>query len=217
LTASAASRAGAVWTWGAGAIGILGALSRRVGPGGHVVGVDRDPQQLAAARAYVHEAALGNVEVLDRDAYATGLPDQSFDLVHVRFVFAPVGRDDALLAEMRRLARPAWDRLKGAILAAFKAGGGDFDAGLRTYELLRRAGVADVQVRAAVVALQDRHPSMRLPIQFATPLRQRIITGSLLPASELDELLAAGERITQDPGTWVTTSIVTHVWGHVPS
>lgn len=221
---------------GCGAMGILGPLSRRVGPGGHVVGVDRDPQQLAAARACVQEAGLTNVEVLDRDAYATGLPDQSFDLVHVRFVFAPVGRGDALLAEMRRLARPggvlaiqepdascwqchpprpAWDRLKAAILAAFAAGGGDFNAGLRTYDLLRRAGLEDVQVRAAVVALQDRHPYMWLPVQFATSLRQRIIDGGLLSAAELDEHLAACEAIAQDPATWVTTFIVTQVWGRV--
>src|ERR687883_2018044 len=60
---------------GCGAMGILGPLSRRVGPGGQVVGVDRDPQQLAGARAYVHEQALTNVAIRDGDAYATGLPD----------------------------------------------------------------------------------------------------------------------------------------------
>ena len=222
---------------GCGGMGILGPLSRRVGPTGHVVGVDRDPQQLTAARAYVQEQGLANVEVLDRDGYASGLPDHTFDLVHVRFVFAPVGRDDALLTEMRRLARPggilamqepdasswqchpprpAWDRLKGAIQAAFAAGGGDFNAGLRMYDLLRQAGLEDVQVRAAVLALQDRHPYMRLPVQFATSLRQRIIEGGLLRATELDELLAACEAIAGDPATRVTTFILTQVWGRLP-
>ncbi len=223
---------------GCGAMGILGPLSRRVGPRGQVVGVDRDPLQLAAVRAYVQEEGLTNVEVLDADAYATGLPNQSFDLVHVRFVFAPVGRDDQLLQEMRRLARPggvlaiqepdascwqchpprpAWDRLKSAILAAFERGGGDFNAGLRTYALLHQAGLQDLQVRAAVLALQDRHPYMRLPIQFANSLRQRILDSGLLTASELADVLAACEQIAQDPATWVTTPIVTQVWGRVPA
>ena len=46
---------------GCGGMGILGPLSRRVGPSGQVVGVDRDGQQLAAARAYVDEERLTNV------------------------------------------------------------------------------------------------------------------------------------------------------------
>lgn len=223
---------------GCGAMGILGPLSRRVGPGGQVVGVDRDPQQLAAARAYVQEQGIANVEVLDQDAYATGLPDHGFDLVHVRFVFAPVGRDAQLLAEMLRLARPggilaiqepdascwqchpphpAWNRLKSSILAAFERAGGDFNAGVRMYDLLRRASLEDLHVRTAVLALQDRHPYMRLPIQFANSLRQRILDGGLLTASQLDEDLAACEQIAEDRATWVTTFIVTQVWGRVPT
>ena len=90
---------------GCGAMGILGPLSRRVGPSGHIVGVDLDAKQLAGARAFVTEAGLSNVEILELDAYRTGLPAQAFDLVHVRFVFAPVGRDDELLREMLRLVR----------------------------------------------------------------------------------------------------------------
>src|SRR5574341_640738 len=53
---------------GCGAMGILGPLSRRVGPQGHVVGVDTDAKQLAAARDFVRENQLGNVEILELDA-----------------------------------------------------------------------------------------------------------------------------------------------------
>ena len=91
---------------GCGANGILGPLSRRVGPTGRVVGLDRDAQQFAAARAFVRQNRLENVEAVAGDAYGTGLPRSSFDLVHVRFVFAPAGRDEALLQEMLALARP---------------------------------------------------------------------------------------------------------------
>lgn len=222
---------------GCGAMGILGPLSRRVGPAGWVTGVDRDAIQLAAARAYVHEAGLANVEILDRDAYDTGLPRGAFDLVHVRFVFAPVGRDEELLREMLALARPgailaiqepdatswncfpprpAWDRLKAAILAAFARGGGDFNAGQRTYTMLRAAGLEAVRLRAAVIALHDRHPYMRLPIQFATSLRHRILEGGLLAEAELDDLLAECERIVDDPDTFVLSFVVTQAWGRKP-
>jgi SAM-dependent methyltransferase len=223
---------------GCGAMGILGPLSRRVGPTGQVVGVDLDAMQLAAARAFIQEAGLHNVEIVEQDAYHTAFPRESFDLVHARFVFAPVGRDEELLREMVALTKPggvvaiqepdatcwncfpqheAWDRLKGAILAAFKQGGGDFDAGQRTYGMLRQAGLEEVRIRAAVVALHNGHPYMRLPIQFATSLRRRILDAGLLTEVELDEALATCEEIAKNPETFVMSFIVTQVWGHKPA
>ncbi len=222
---------------GCGAMGILGPLSRRVGRQGRVVGVDTDAKQLAAARDYVRENKLENVEILELDAYHTNLHRASFDLTHVRFVFAPVGRDEELLSEMLALTRPggiiaiqepdatpwncysahpAWERLKGAILAAFVRGGGDFNAGQRTLGMLRRAGLQDVQIRAAVIALQDQHPYKRLPIQFATSLRKRILDAGLLSESELDATIAECEQIASDPETMVLSFIVTQVWGRKP-
>lgn len=219
---------------GCGAMGILGPLSTRVGAGGRVVGVDVDDTQLAAARAYVEDNGFKNVEIRKADAYNTGLASEAFDLVHVRFLFAPVGRDEALLAEMLRLTKPggliviqepdatpwncfpssaAWDQLKTTILAAFRLGGGDFNAGQRTYQMLLDAGLREVGLRAAVLALHNAHPYMRLPIQFATSLRSRILDAGLLTAADLDGAIAACEEIAGRPDTSMLTFIVTQVWG----
>lgn len=223
---------------GCGALGILKPLSRRVGAAGKVVGVDVDARQLAAARAHVLEEGLENVSVLEQDAYRTGLPRESFDFAHVRFLFAPVGRDDELLTELLGLTKPGgtiavqepdaaawgyypesleWERLKDVILAAFRSGGGDFNAGRRTYGMLRRAGLEDVQMKAAVVALQGRHPYKRVPVQFAASLRQRILEAGILKESELDQLIRDCERIAADPETVMTSFVVTQVWGRKPS
>jgi len=91
---------------GCGAMGILDPLSRRVGASGRVIGVDNDQKQLAAARAYVQEVGRTNIELVEQDAYHTDFPRGAFDFVHVRFVFAPVGRDEELLREMLALTRP---------------------------------------------------------------------------------------------------------------
>jgi SAM-dependent methyltransferase len=219
---------------GCGAMGILGPLSRRVGPSGRVIGVDSDARQLEAARAYVEEEGLDNVELVERDAYRTGLTRGAFDLVHVRFVLAPAGRDAELLREMLALAkrggvlaieepdstawacfppRPGWTVLKDAVLAAFKAGGGDFDAGQRTYRLLRSLDFADVHVRAAVVALPPRHPYLKLPAQFAASLRSRIVDGGILSAPMLDAAIAQCEEAAQDPETFGLSFVLTQVWG----
>jgi SAM-dependent methyltransferase len=223
---------------GCGAMGILGPLSKRVGLAGKVVGVDVDAKQLAAARAHVLEHGLENVEILERDAYHTNLPRESFDFMHVRFLFAPVGRDEELLTEVLGLTKPGgiiaveepdasawsyyppsrqWVRLKEAILAAFRSGGGDFDAGRRTYSMLRGIGLEDVQVRAAVVALAGRHPYKRVPVQFAASLRKRILEAGILKESELDELVQDCERLAADSDTVMMSFVVTQVWGRKPN
>ena len=222
---------------GCGAMGILGSLAWRVGPSGQVIGVDVDPMQLRGARAFVADNKLANVEIVQADAFASSLPDNSFDLAHVRFLFAPVGRDEQLMNELWRLTKPggiiaiqepdaaawrcyppseAWDRLKEAILEAFRRGGGDFDAGRRTYMILQGRGAEDLQMRAAVVALAPAHPYLRLPIQFATSLRSRILDGGLMSRSELDAAIVECEKVTADPRTTGVTFVVTQVWGRKP-
>ena len=72
-------------------------------------------------------------------------------------------------------------------------------------------------MRAAVVALQDTHQYKRLPIQFATSLRKRIVDGGILSEAELDRALAACEQIASDPETVVMSFSVTQVWGRKSS
>jgi SAM-dependent methyltransferase len=221
---------------GCGALGILAPLSRRVGPQGHVVGMDADERLLAAARAYVEQAGLTNVEILQGDARDTGLPRDSFDLVHMRFVWA-FGHADSFLREMLALARPggivasqetdqnswcyfpmppAWPRLKAAIEAAFISIGGDANIGQQTYGMFRRAGLETVRVRAAVAALQDSHPYMRMPILGANGLRKAIVGAGLMTGTELDATIAEMERLIADPETYEISFTVTQVWGRKP-
>ena len=73
---------------GCGAMGVLGPLARRVAPGGRVVGIDTDERLLVAASEYVKANGLSGVELIEGDAFATGLPKASFDVVHARYVIA---------------------------------------------------------------------------------------------------------------------------------
>jgi ubiquinone/menaquinone biosynthesis C-methylase UbiE len=219
---------------GCGAMGVLGPLSRFVGDSGTVIGLDSDATQLAAAQSFVEEAKLTNVSIVERDAFNSGLPAGHFDLVHVRFLFAPVGRDADLLAEMLRLVRPGgiiaiqepdascwnvappnqpWSALKAAILAAFRAGGGDFDAGCRTFGMLQAAGLQQVSQRNTVLAATGHHPYKRLPLQFAVSLRRRILDSSLLSETQLDAYLSDVAVVADDPASVMTTFIVTQVAG----
>ncbi len=222
---------------GCGAMGILEPLSERVGPSGRVLGIDLDETQLKAAREFVRERQLANVSIERRDAYNTGLPCASFDLVHVRFVFAPVGRDAELIREILSLVRaggviaiqepdasswncfPAamgFDRLRDIVLRVFRSRGGDFSAGQRTYGMLRDAGLAGLGLRAAVLALEPGHPYRRLPVLFATAMRKSILEYGI-SEEELDTAIADCERVVADPGRVVVTFTILQVWGRKPA
>ena len=81
------------------------------------------------------------------------------------------------------------------------------------YKMWRQVGLDEVQVRAAVMALPPGHPYRRLPSQFATSLRRRIIEGRLLTEAELDAAMPACEEIATDANTFIITFIVTQIWG----
>lgn len=222
---------------GCGPRGVLAPLGRRVGPAGRVVGVDLSQDDLAAARESITRIGLGNVELIQADAFHTNLPRESFDLVHVRAMFTPLGREVELLREMLGLARPggvvvaqesceagyecyppqaAWQRLKEVTIAAFARGGGDYNAGRRTYGLLRQAGCQMVNGRAAVLALPAGHRYRRWPLESAIALQRRILESALMTEAEFGATLEECQRIADDPDIWMTSYMLTQVWGRKP-
>jgi ubiquinone/menaquinone biosynthesis C-methylase UbiE len=222
---------------GCGPVGILAPLSRRVERIGKVVGVDVDPRQLEGARQFVRDNRLESVEIVESSAFNTSLQCETFDLTHARFMLAPLGHDEDLLREMLALTRPggviaiqepdisswtsypvrpAFRRLVSAIQDAFAEAGGNFNAGRNTYNLMQRAGLGEVQVRAAAVACGMGHPFRRSVLQMAGSLRKRILEGDILTQPELDEALAEVERIVEDPSTLVVSYITTQAWGRKP-
>lgn len=219
---------------GCGAMGILEPLSRRSGPTGRVIGLEPRGSLLVAAREFVIRSKLENVRLLDTPPNGTSLPDESFHLVHGRFLLSAGGNEREILAEMLRLARRggivaleepdsaawhcypdhmAWSRLRDAVRAAFLRGGGDLDAGCRTFALLRDAGLEDVRIRAATIALQGVHPVKRLLVDLAEAQRERILEGGILDEQKLDQALTECDRIARDPATIVVNFLMTQVWG----
>jgi hypothetical protein len=79
--------------------------------------------------------------------------------------------------------------------------------------MLHHLKLDNVQIRAAIIALQDQHPYKRLPVQFATSLRKRILDAGILSELELDHFIAECEQLADDPETIVLSFIVTQVWG----
>jgi SAM-dependent methyltransferase len=220
---------------GCGAIGWLRLLSEWVGPDGEVVGADIDDAMLAAAGQFLEAEGLGNVALVKDDLFASKLESSSFDLVHARFQIAPLGRGPDQISNHLRLLRPAgtvvleeWDvsswhfnpsaraleRLIELIGQSFVQSGGDMVAGRELLDLLRGFGI-EGNVRAEVLALPPGHPYLRLPLQFATALEERLL--SLVTADELEKLRKDGEAELEEPGRWGTTFMLLQSWGQRPA
>jgi SAM-dependent methyltransferase len=219
---------------GCGAMGWLRLLSDWVGPSGSCTGSDVAAGVLAHAREYVAAEGLDNVTVVEDDLFDSRLPTGGFDLVHARFQLAPLGRAAEQLTAYRRLLRPggllvledpdssSWTytpdaprtaELVGLVRDAFRAAGGDLDAGHDAVRLLAGDGLYPTS-RVETVKLGAGHPYLRLPLQFAASLRPRL--EQLVPAADLDRLLADCAAELDRPGTRGVTFTLVQTWAVVP-
>ena len=80
--------------------------ARRVGPAGHVTGVDLSATILHEANRAVCAAGLANVELRQMDAEHLEFPDGAFDAVTCAFSLFLFPDLDAALREMHRVCRP---------------------------------------------------------------------------------------------------------------
>jgi precorrin-6B methylase 2 len=141
-------------------------LASVVGPTGRVVGVERDPQALAAAHAVVADAGVTNVELRSGGAADTGLATGSVDVVVMRHVLAHNGRDEQRIVDhVAGLVRPGGHvflvDVDGTAVRTLDADpeladlaekyqelhrrrGNDLQTGLRLGRLLSRAGLTVV-------------------------------------------------------------------------
>jgi SAM-dependent methyltransferase len=217
---------------GCGAMGWLRILAEWVGPSGRLVGTDIDQSLLAAARSFLEAEGISGVELVVDDLFESKLEPGSFDLVHARFVIAPLGRGREQVDSYRRLVRPGgslvleeWDlgswhfnppapaaqRLIELLSEIFAAVGGEAGRGLP--QLLREAGIEEPEIDAHLVALEPAHPYLRLPLQFSVALEPRLL--ERLSQDELASLRREAETELAEPGRWGTTFTLIQSWGRV--
>jgi len=204
------------------------------GPLGRVIGLEREPRFAARARAEIAKRGLTNVSVVDCDALATTLDKQSFDLVYERLVMINVSARETLLAEMLSLLRPggtvvleevdnvswlcqpahpSWDAILRAFHAVFQADGGDPFVGRRLPELLRAAGVQDIQVAMYVdLALPGEYPRMHL-VSLLDSVRDHVLSMGLLKDDEATAHREALVAHLSDPATTVIDKLRVQAWG----
>jgi SAM-dependent methyltransferase len=222
---------------GCGPCGILDLLAERVGPSGHVVGLDYEPANVALAREFAVERGLANVEVIQGDAHRTGFPSASYDLVHARTLLINIPDPAAVVAEMVRLTRtggwvavlepdgggsvcypahPAWDRLTQIFRSAQEVDGADTFVGRRLPELFRQAGLVDIGVAAKADIYPTGHSRRTIRADLVRSMRPKIVAAAIASERELDEVDHAVREHLNDPDTLMLPHLLFLAWGRKP-
>jgi SAM-dependent methyltransferase len=225
---------------GCGPIGIMNLLSERVGTGGIVIGVEREPRFFDMARAEQRRRGLSNVELVNADALNTGLDKNSYDFVHERLVLIniPLAAQQAVLKEMLSLLKPggtiaiqefdfvsfacdpdhpSWNVLFNTWCDAFHAaGGGNLFIGRALARLLRSAGAENVRIHAHANLPQvgEYQRTHILSLIESTP--DLMIGSGKLSAAELRDHVAALAKHLADPKTTLIDRLVVQAWGTKP-
>jgi len=158
------------------------------------------------------------VDVVTADARHTGLPPDSFDLVHARTLLVTIPEPEQVLAEMARLARPggwiasqepdienafcypplpAWDRLREIFRASFGRSGADLLVGRRLTELYRQAGLEEIKIVVHAPVYPAGHSRRTVLPDLVRSLRPTIVDLGLAGQHEfvaLDRAVRAPPR-----------------------
>jgi ubiquinone/menaquinone biosynthesis C-methylase UbiE len=221
---------------GCGVLGILPQLRSRVGEAGRVVGLDVEPRLLAVASQLSARHGLA-VETVRADAARTGLPPDSFDLVHERMLLLNVTSPQDVVAEMTRLARrsgivalqepdsaawvidpphPAWDLLLTEVTDVYPRTGRDFHTARRAARLLRDAGLQDVQVRVlGRLTAPGQYFHTFLPT-LTVLMREEILADGRITPGQLDSCTAELRQHLSQPGTLTCLPTIWQAWGRKP-
>lgn len=217
--------------------GITDVLSDWVGAGGEVVGADLDATKLGEARTWANALGLDNVSFVEADAFATGLPEHSFDLVHTRFAISTIKDGLGILDHMLTLVRPngivfveeanthtmqcdpttpEWEEALALMKQTFRVVGADTEIGPRLRRAFLERGLGEVIARPCLHAQTSDDPmTMHLPMTL-TSMAETIEARGLMPASELRALVKRLAEHLAKPDTMTVSYSMVQVAGRAP-
>jgi 2-polyprenyl-3-methyl-5-hydroxy-6-metoxy-1,4-benzoquinol methylase len=206
-------------------------LAERVGPAGHVTGVDV-ADVVDEATAVAGERGVGNVEFRQGDFRDMGLPAQGYDVVQAHQVLQHLRDPIGALKEMVALTKPgglvgvrdsdysafvwspadrAFDRWLEIYLAVARHNGAEPDAGRHLLAWAHAAGIADDAITYTTSTWTYATPVDRAwwgdlwaERCLASAFAQQAVEYGLAAVDELTEISAAWRRWAAHPdGTFI--------------
>jgi SAM-dependent methyltransferase len=211
-------------------------MSMQVSPDGSVAGVDSSPEQLHIGEKGAAEAGTRNLLFREGNAYETGLPRDSFDLVYSRFLLCHLADPARALEEMSSLlkrggilvcedhddggiftepATNAYKRLVEISDAVNRSHGLDSYIGLRLPRLFFEVGFSQPEAKVNQIALLRgvEKRFWELTLREATPA---ILAADACTLEELEAICEEMRKIAQDESVLLMLARVTQVWARKP-
>lgn len=203
-----------------------------VGTEGSVTAVDRSREQLQVAEQNAAAAGVKNIQFRQADAYDTGLPRASFNLVCSRLLMCHLTEPVRAMKEMRALLKPqgvmvcedhdfggiftepptrAYRRLVEIRDAVNRARGLDSHIGLRLPRLAREAGFPSPDVHVNQIALL-RGPGKRFWEFTLREAASAIFAVGASTPEELESICNEMRSIAADESILLMVARITQVW-----
>jgi 2-polyprenyl-3-methyl-5-hydroxy-6-metoxy-1,4-benzoquinol methylase len=218
---------------GSGAGHVSRSLARRVGPSGRVVGLERDPVKLAAARSETEREGLRNLEYREADVTTWSEPE-AYDVVYGRFIVSHLRDRPAFVRRLWQSLRapgtliledidfsgafcypadPAYARYCELYVQVIDRRGGDANVGPRLYGLCLAAGFAELDVQVVQPTHCGTCQEKELSLSTMVNIADAVVAEKLAGAEEVRETIARLTALTTDPGSIVACPRIFQVRG----
>lgn len=210
-------------------------LARRVGPTGHVVGVDIDDAKLEMARAEAAAQGVTNVEFRRVDIRETR-DASTFDVVYARFLLTHLSDPAGVVRTLYQHVRPggrmavedidfsghftypeskAFQRYHDLYCATVGKRGGDPNIGPRLPLLLKQGGFTEIGVSVAQPAGMEGEAKLMNPLTMEN-IAGAVLTDGLASRDEIDAIVGELYAFAADPNTVASMPRVVQAWGRRP-
>ncbi len=201
---------------GPGAGSIMTWMGEVVGPTGQVVAVDLDPK-------FLGESRQSKVEIVRADIRTAQLPQQSFDVVHARYVLIHLPDYEVALTKMFDSLKPGgWlvleepdfsasrgiagdeqelaslRKVNQAIEQMYTTRGMDFALGLKLLALMQRRGLQHLTVENDAPLCAGGSGMATVMKMSAEQLREKYLAIGVVGPSDLERYC----RFADDPNSW---------------
>lgn len=188
---------------GPGAGSLMEWMGERVGPSGHVVALDLSTRFLPS-RPPAH------VEILEGDIRTASLPQNSFDLVHARYVLIHLADYEAALTKMLAALKPggwivleepdfsasrgiagdaaqliAMQHINQAIHRMYESRGMDHAIGLKLLPLLQARGLGDLSMENDAPVSAGGSGLAKMMAMSAQQLREKYLATGIVSETDL--------------------------------
>ena len=194
--------------------------------------MDTATVMLEQGRRNAEALGLNNIKFIEGNAYNTGLPHNSFDLVYCRFLLMHLDEPSNALKEMRSLLKPngvlvceegnsssvfcdppdaAFDRCRELYLAMSKLYGKDFSIGSRLHQIFQDVELIPEEVSFVNPLLLRLEEKAYLYLTFSESADAFIESG-LTTLEEIEQIINQFKILAADKKTVFSVSGLTQIW-----